>query len=492
MRGVSKSYTRDLRRSQRNGVAAIVAEVRRGRRERDDLRSGEFWAVRDVSFQVERGEALGIVGRNGAGKSTLLRIVAGITQPTTGEVLHRGRVGTLLDPSAGFNPVLTGRENVEVAYALLGGGRPDRAMVDQIVGYAAVEGAVDHPVRTFSQGMRMRLGFSVMVHVDPDVLVIDEALAVGDTAFQLQCLDHLHSYCRSGGTVIFASHSMWLFQHLATTGLYLDAGTVASLGDPTDVADRYITDLQSGSWVDAGSGPDIMNRERVMRPSSEPEQADEPRSAAGGGTATVAANQRPVRVRVHVDGVGEGGPVTGGPLALRFDLASAEPFDQVELALVLWTADLSICVVADRSHSIDGASGADTFAMAAGPMSLRCVIDPLPLTPGRYAVRAAVYDGATSDVLGMVGFEDAPIWFEVKGEDPPPDEAGDAQPAPRLRPLRLIDMELHSGPVVASPPSATPQGDRVRLGSSEETHTRAKPPTGSPDSLSDPGRKSSE
>lgn len=448
VRGVSKSYTRDLRRSQRNGVAAIVSELRPRRSDREELRPGEFWAVRDVSFQVARGEALGIVGRNGAGKSTLLRMVAGIAQPTTGEVVRRGTVGTLLDPNAGFNPVLTGRENVEVAFALLGGGRPDRAMVDDIVGYAGVEGAVDHPVRTYSQGMRMRLGFSVMVHVDPDVLVIDEALAVGDTAFQLRCLEHLHSYCRSGGTVIFASHSMWLFQHLATTGLHLEAGSLACAGDPADVADHYVADLQRGSWIDADGGPDIMDRERVMRRPDRAVDDAEPGQDGGigndGGTATTKVNARPVRfVRIDVGGPGEEGPVTGAPFSLRFDLASAEAFDDVELAFALWTADLSICVVANRSHDVVGASGADTFSMAVGAMSVWCALDHLPLTPGRYAVRAAVYDGPTSDVLGMVGYEEAPAsWFEVKSADALHGGSGSPATASRLRPLRLIDVEV--------------------------------------------------
>lgn len=428
VRGVSKSYARDLRHAQRNGARAVLDDVR-GRRE-TGLRAGEFWALDDISCSVGPGEALGLLGRNGAGKSTFLRIVSGISRPTRGEVECRGRVASVLDVSAGFVSVLSGRENLEVAHTLLTGRRPTAAEVDRIVSYAGIQGAIDHPLRSYSQGMRLRLGFSTAVHVDPDVLVLDEALSVGDTSFQLQCVDFLHAFRKAGGALVFTTHSLWLFQTIATAGIQLDAGRVVAAGTPEEVADRYVADLQQGSTVAIGDGPDIFDRERVIRRDA-PEEAveDEPLRHSGG-------IERPVRFRRITVSDLDGGPVRSGRSArLTVDVEADESF-AAELGFMFWTADLSVCVAADLSHDVAG-RGEHAYALRLGPNRVSAVVHDLPLLPGRYALRAAVYDGPTGDVMGLSGFEDTPTWFEV---EPGPGTLADDR---RPHPLRTFEV----GPV---------------------------------------------
>ena len=431
VRNVSKGYTRDLRQSRRNGLRAIGSELR-WRKDQTDrhLRDGEFWAVRDVSFSVSPGEALGIVGFNGAGKSTLLRLVAGVTRPTAGTIERVRSVGTVLDPSAGFDPVLTGRENATVAFTLLSGRPPSPEVVDGILEYAGIEAAGGHPVRTYSQGMRLRLGFSIVVFVDPDVLVIDEALTVGDSGFQLQCLEHLRSHCRAGGALIFASHSMWVFQHIATRGLHLDGGRVACEGSPEDVADHYLTAIRAQSVPVEAGAPDLFQRERVIRRSQAPpttvdgaselaptedlDRAPEVSQDRRDAERDPAPTQRPVYY-THVAITAPDGtpPLAGEPLAIKLEVESAEDFDAIAFGMMVWTGDLTICVFADISHD---SPEEETIALPTGPSVVRCTIDPNPLLPGPYAFRAAVFDRDTGDILGMTGFEDTPWWFEVAAD----------------------------------------------------------------------------
>jgi ABC-type polysaccharide/polyol phosphate transport system ATPase subunit len=441
---LSKTYSRDLRRAQRNGVASIVDDLFRSGRKQDQLRSGEFWAIRDVSFRVERGEALGIVGRNGAGKSTLLRLVAGISRLTTGEITRRGRVGMLLDPSAGFNMVLSGRENAEVSYTLLAGSGPDAATMASIVAFAGIGDAIEHPVRTYSQGMRLRLGFSSIVHVEPEILMIDEALAVGDAAFQLQCLDYLRSFIKAGGSLVFVSHSLWLFQTLATRGIHLEGGQIAFAGSPSDVADDYVAELKRGSWVETGDGPDLMDRERPSVAAAAPA----PRNGTHGEGTTnerfeaevpnTETSIRPVSfVEARVTGHRSPQPISGGRMEVSFSLTSREPVVAAELAFTIWTADLTVCLVADHGHGLAGNDGR-AFAIPAEGARITCRIDRLPIAPGRYAIRAAVYDEPTSDILGMLGLEDSPLWFEVKDREP--DDGSAPGRSPRV--LRTVDLEI--------------------------------------------------
>ena len=205
-------------------------------------RTTEFHALRDVSFEVRRGEVLGIIGRNGAGKSTLLKILSQITPPTTGEIDLHGRVGSLLEVGTGFHPELTGRENIFLNGAILGMSRRDIAReFDSIVAFAETEAFLDVPVKRYSSGMYVRLAFAVAAHLRPDILIVDEVLAVGDADFQRKCLGKMSEITsREGRTVLFVSHAMPAVQQLCTECLLLEAGRIAARGKPTEITERYL------------------------------------------------------------------------------------------------------------------------------------------------------------------------------------------------------------------------------------------------------------
>ncbi|MES2597056.1 MAG: ABC transporter ATP-binding protein [Verrucomicrobiota bacterium] len=219
---------------------------------RKDIETGkstteEFWALKDVSFEVKRGEVLGIVGRNGAGKSTLLKLLSRITDPTRGEIRIKGRVASLLEVGTGFHPELTGRENVFLNGAILGMSREQiRAKFDEIVAFAEIEKFLDTPVKYYSSGMYVRLAFAVAAHLEPDILIVDEVLAVGDMAFQKKCLASMEATTQQGRTVLLVSHNMPTVLSLCTRAVLLSGGVVASEGPPAKVLDVYQNNLRSG------------------------------------------------------------------------------------------------------------------------------------------------------------------------------------------------------------------------------------------------------
>lgn len=239
--GLSKRYVL----GERVGYATLRDAISRGagkifmRRGKDPSR--EIWALSDVSFEVKHGEVLGIIGRNGAGKSTLLKILSRITEPTRGRARMAGRVGSLLEVGTGFHPELTGRENVFLNGAILGMTRREiREKFDEIIAFAEVERFVDTPVKRYSSGMRMRLAFSVAAHLEPELLFVDEVLAVGDAAFQRRCLRRMDDVASRGRTVLFVSHNMAAVSSLCTRAILLRDGKLAEEGSPADIIEEYI------------------------------------------------------------------------------------------------------------------------------------------------------------------------------------------------------------------------------------------------------------
>jgi lipopolysaccharide transport system ATP-binding protein len=205
----------------------------------------EFWALGDVSFEVQKGDVLGIVGRNGAGKSTLLKILSRITEPTRGRVTIRGRVASLLEVGTGFHPELTGRENVFLNGAILGMTKHEiRKKFDEIVAFAEVERFLDTPVKRYSSGMHVRLAFAVAAHLDPEILIIDEVLAVGDVAFQRKCLGKIEDVAGGGRTILLVSHNMASILSLCTKALWLRGGKIVKNGQPADVVSNYLQSYQ--------------------------------------------------------------------------------------------------------------------------------------------------------------------------------------------------------------------------------------------------------
>ncbi len=237
----------------------LTLSVRRGgRQQREAARS--FWALQDVSFDIEPGERVGIIGRNGAGKSTLLKILARITSPTTGYAEVRGKVGSLLEVGTGFHPELTGLDNVYLSGAILGMRRTEiRSKVDEIVEFAGVERFLDTPVKRYSSGMQLRLAFAVAAHLDTDIMIVDEVLAVGDAEFQKRCLGRMSDISQSGRTIVFVSHSMPAVLRLCDRVILLDGGEVVADGDRHSVIRTYLdSGLGSGAeraWTDRNASP---------------------------------------------------------------------------------------------------------------------------------------------------------------------------------------------------------------------------------------------
>jgi len=214
-----------------------VGLFRRNNRSRE-----EFWALRDVSFTVEQGETVGIIGPNGAGKSTLLKLAARVIEPTSGRITVRGRVGALLELGAGFHPDLTGRENIYLNGSILGLSRAEiHRRLDDIIGFAELERFIDVPVKHYSSGMYVRLGFSVAVHTDPEILLVDEVLAVGDQVFQFKCLQRIAEMQKSGVSILFVSHNLETVQRLCGRAIWLENGQVRSLGPSSQVIEEYLS-----------------------------------------------------------------------------------------------------------------------------------------------------------------------------------------------------------------------------------------------------------
>lgn len=238
---VSKKFCRSLKQSLWYGVKDLAGELTAQNGEgRLQLRPDEFLAVDDVSFELHRGECLGLIGANGAGKSTLLKLLNGLVRPDAGRITVRGRVGALIELGAGFNPILTGRENVYINGAVLGLSKKEiDARFDEIVAFAEIGDFIDAPVQFYSSGMRVRLGFAVAAHLDPDVLLIDEVLAVGDMAFRIKSMNFLWGLLKSSASVIIVSHNMYHIQAFSTRAVFLNKGNVQIEGDPARVVGEY-------------------------------------------------------------------------------------------------------------------------------------------------------------------------------------------------------------------------------------------------------------
>jgi lipopolysaccharide transport system ATP-binding protein len=238
----TEQYTalRDVLARNARDMARKTADLFRGRQIVQGDEVEEFWALKDVSFEIERGERVGIIGRNGAGKSTLLKILSRITEPTKGRIQISGRVATLLEVGTGFHPELTGRENIFLNGAILGMRRTEiQRKFDEIVGFAEVEKFLDTPVKRYSSGMYVRLAFAVAAHLEPEILIVDEVLAVGDAQFQKKCLGRMEEIGRAGRTVLFVSHNMAMISSLCSKAIRLDNGKLRAVGPASNVILNY-------------------------------------------------------------------------------------------------------------------------------------------------------------------------------------------------------------------------------------------------------------
>jgi lipopolysaccharide transport system ATP-binding protein len=241
---VSKKFCRDLKRSLLYAVQDISTELVGANRKSETLRPKEFWALNNLSFQLRRGEALGLVGSNGAGKSTLLRIISGLIKPDSGCVKVRGRVAPLIALGSGFNPILTGRENIYANMSILGlSTQQIEDRFQDVIDFAEIADAIDSPVQTYSSGMAARLGFACAVHIEPEILLIDEVLAVGDIKFKMKCHRQLSKMREKGTAFILVSHNSHSVLNICETSVYLSKGQLIASGDTEAVIRKYEEDL---------------------------------------------------------------------------------------------------------------------------------------------------------------------------------------------------------------------------------------------------------
>jgi lipopolysaccharide transport system ATP-binding protein len=328
-------------------------------RRREKEPQGDFWALKDISFELGEGRVLGLIGHNGAGKSTLLKILSRITEPTAGRAVLHGRVGSLLEVGTGFHGELSGRENIYLNGAILGMKRAEIArQFDRIVAFAEVEPFVDTAVKHYSSGMYLRLAFAVAAHLEPEILLVDEVLAVGDAAFQKRCLGKIGEVAEEGRTVIFVSHNLSAVERLCDSALLLNHGRVAFQGSTADAIDRY---LQSGS---AAQGLLV-----------------EPERRPGRGRV------RFTRVRALCDGRPAVHLTSGSRVELLFDYETADGAEVEGIRIrVAWTnllGDTLFILINDGASSrLPGPSG-----------TVRAVIPKLPLHQGTYRLSAWIKSG---------------------------------------------------------------------------------------------------
>lgn len=344
--------------------------------------SEDLWALREVDLEVEHGEVLGIIGRNGAGKSTLLKVLSRITEPTEGRVEIRGHVASLLEVGTGFHPELTGRENIQLNGAILGMSRAEiRSKFDEIVEFSEIGRFLDTPVKRYSSGMYVRLAFAVAAHLDPEILIIDEVLAVGDFAFQKKCLGKMGDVATRGRTVLFVSHNMPAVRGLCSRVVELTAGRVSNIGDTDSVVDAYLKGNigtgSGGEWVPDEALGDEQARLVALRLRDSTGQVGDQFSS-----------REPIRVEMEVDLV--------------------EPSDALCIGFDLVTSDGAVVC---RTYQTDAALH-DWPPLATGRNRLFCDIPGALLNGGRYIVVPRI---SLHRVRWIVNVESG-LQFDVQGD----------------------------------------------------------------------------
>ncbi len=337
----------------------------------------EFWALKDVSFEIKQGDRVGIIGRNGAGKSTLLKILSRITEPTCGRISIKGRVASLLEVGTGFHPELTGRENIYLNGAVLGMSKVEiKRKFDEIVDFAEVERFLDTPVKRYSSGMYVRLAFAVAAHLEPEILIVDEVLAVGDFQFQKKCLGKMEDVGREGRTVLFVSHNLVAVQSLCSRGIFLQNRTVIADKTMTEAVSIYLQTLEQTSSQNLLEREDRRGKGQIKLALVEVSTGD-------GHSLTSLSTGRPAHFVFHVTGV------------------------QPDMSCIFTLYDQQGQPVANFSSAVQGKEDLKEPEIGA---KFLCKIDELMLTPGRYRINVAIVsDGELQDnIEGAVTLEVEP------------------------------------------------------------------------------------
>jgi len=397
---LSKKYCRELRRSLRYGLHDMARElcwwVKRDLSLK--LRHAEFWALQDISFELRPGESLAVIGANGAGKSTLLKVLYGLVKPDCGKVTVAGRVEAMIELGTGFNPVLSGRENVYVNAAIHGLSRRQvDQLMDKIVDFAGLDEFMDTPVRYYSSGMQARLSYAVAAHLNPDVLLVDEVLAVGDISYQRKCFGHMQKYLDAGGSLIFVSHSPYQIQSICQSGILLEQGRLTFSGTAVEALNCYFESRQRN---DGEASP----RMQVL---------DEDHPVAIDSLSAEPARGDVIR--------------TGEDLRLTLKYRSQESADVV-WGFSIWTGDQWVCVT--------GGVEPTSSTLTRGAGELRCLIPRLPLAAGSYWLRAVILDPVTLLPLALLGWQNSPQALIVRAH---PSKVNNALAA--VNQLMMLDVE---------------------------------------------------
>lgn len=394
LRNVTKIYSRFKRRQFATLKSALLQRSLVA-----DLKPSEsFPALTDFSMTVRPGSTVGLIGRNGSGKSTALKLVAGITKPTSGTVTVKGRISALIELGAGFHPEISGRENVFINGIMLGlSKREIEKRFDAIVEFAELADFIDEPVKTYSSGMYMRLGFSVAINVDPDVLLVDEVLAVGDEGFTHKCLDKFADFKRRGKTVLLVTHSLSLVERFCDEAVWIDGGRKKEEGDPRRVVDMYVADVskqeerllaETEAKAQQGSAAPIAPTaaSTAAIPEAPPPQTEEGRWGSGLIEISNVA---------LLDGSGQPAHIfqSGDPMSVRMTVRSRKPVDDFVFGVGIFSAE-GVCVYGTNTDIEQYESKAID-----GEAEVTVAFESLELTEGTYKVDVAVHaaDGAPYD-----------------------------------------------------------------------------------------------
>jgi ABC-type polysaccharide/polyol phosphate transport system ATPase subunit len=378
---VSKRYIKGASRTQL--LSEYFACLLRTERKYND--DSEVWAIKDFSIKVEKGGTFGIMGPNGAGKSTLLKLLSGITNPTTGNIMIEGKVAALIEIGAGFHPELTGRENVYLNGSILGlKKREIDIKMNEIVEFAELEDFIDVPVKRYSSGMYVRLGFSVAINIDPDILLVDEVLAVGDLAFQHKCMKKINEFSNMGKTIILVSHNVRNIQMMCSKAIFLHKGVIRDFGDSNKVVSNYINFMMSLAKS--------KKSKNVIR-------------AANGKGKEVNISQ--VRL-LNSKGVDTNVFSPKEPLHIRITTQSNYHLTHPDFGITVWAEDEKKITTLNTKFDAFLSNGFK------GKNELECIIHDLPFLPGTYLLRVGIYDSFSGLPYDVWGWEGKIISFLVE------------------------------------------------------------------------------
>jgi homopolymeric O-antigen transport system ATP-binding protein len=410
--GLRKKYCRDLRRSLWYSLRDVVEALRLRQADSEILREDEFWAIDDVSFELRRGDSLGLLGRNGAGKSTLLKLLTGQRLLTAGTVVTRGRIVALTELGLGFDPVLTGRENAYVNAAVHGVSHRDfDKLIEQIIEFSELREFIDSAVHTYSTGMKARLGFSVATHLNPDILVVDEVLAVGDLDFRRKCVLHVQSFLRGGGSVMLVAHDPYLVQSICNRVIVLDRGRVVFEGSAMDGVDFHFRLCHMNMYAavsnsDAAPLPQSDSNGVSKVTGFDSVRQEDP--AVSRHFRLELTNTRQVAIdRIEVIPTEGEGLRTGYPAKVVISYRSSVR-TEVGWGFTICTPDLQVNI-ASCAIGMDR----ETCSLEPGEHGLACLLPELLLKAGVYAIRGGIVDARSQAALAVRGYEDQPHFFTV-------------------------------------------------------------------------------